>query len=59
MKNKTNRLFNIYKNDRGGNYSGNVWDTDALAPTLDTMTGGNRQPMIKKLAIWNKKTNFA
>lgn len=58
MKNKTNRLFNIYKNDRGGSYSGNVWDADALAPTLNTMTGGNRQPMIIKISDMEQENKF-
>ena len=30
----------------GGNYAGNVWDKDHLSPTLNTMQGGCKQPMI-------------
>lgn len=30
----------------GGNFSGNVYDTRALSPTLSTMQGGNKQPML-------------
>lgn len=40
------RLCNIYGEDKGTGYAGNVWDKDAIAPTLMTMQGGNRQPMI-------------
>ena len=40
------RIGNIYGDDRGTGYAGNVWDQDGLAPTLTTMTGRNRQPMI-------------
>lgn len=40
------RLGNIYGEDKGTGYAGNVWDKDAIAPTLMTMQGGNRQPMI-------------
>lgn len=40
------RLGNIYGDDKGTGYAGNVWDKDAIAPTLMTMQGGNRQPMI-------------
>ncbi|MBQ0112425.1 MAG: DNA (cytosine-5-)-methyltransferase [Bacteroidales bacterium] len=42
---KEQRLGNIYGFD-GGNYGGNVYDKEALAPTLNTMQGGNKQPMI-------------
>lgn len=30
----------------GGNYAGNVYDKYSLSPTLNTMQGGNTQPMI-------------
>lgn len=30
----------------GGNYAGNVYDQNYLAPTLNTMQGGCKQPMI-------------
>jgi DNA (cytosine-5)-methyltransferase 1 len=43
---QVNRICNIYGEDRGTGYAGNVWDKDGLCPTLDTMQGGNRQPMI-------------
>lgn len=39
------KLFNIY-GFSGMSYAGNVFDTDGLSPTLNTMSGGNRQPMI-------------
>ena len=39
------RLGNIYGFD-GGNYAGNVYDTESLAPTIRTYQGGNQQPMI-------------
>lgn len=41
-----NRLFNIYGEEFGEGYAGNVWDKNAVCPTLTTMQGGNRQPMI-------------
>ena len=41
-----NRLGNIYGEDKGTGYAGNVWDKDGLCPTLNTMQGGNREPMI-------------
>lgn len=39
------RLGNIYGFD-GGNYAGNVYDDNALSPTIRTYQGGNQQPMI-------------
>lgn len=43
---KANRLFNIYGEDKGTSFAGNVWDKEAISPTLTNMQGGNRQPMI-------------
>ena len=42
---KARKLFNIYGYS-GGNFGGTVYDINHLAPTLNTMGGGNRQPMI-------------
>lgn len=39
------KLGNIYGYE-GGNYAGNIYDKENLAPTISTMGGGNRQPMI-------------
>lgn len=39
------RLGNIYGFD-GGNYAGNVYDKEALSPTIRTYQGGNQQPII-------------
>lgn len=39
------RLGNIY-GFTGGNYAGNVYDAEGVCPTLNTMQGGNKQPMI-------------
>ncbi len=45
---KANRklLGNIYNNYGGTSYAGCVWDTNYLSPALNTMAGGNRQPLI-------------
>lgn len=43
---EVNRLGNIYGEDKGTGYAGNVWDKESLCPTLTTMQGGNREPMI-------------
>lgn len=42
---ESRKLGNIYGFD-GGNYAGNVYDKNDIAPTLTNMQGGNRQPMI-------------
>lgn len=42
------RLFNIYGEDRGTGYAGNVWGKEYNSPSLTTMGGGNRQPMINE-----------
>lgn len=42
---KVKKIGNIF-GYTGGNFSGNVYDTRALSPTLSTMQGGNKQPML-------------
>lgn len=39
------RIGNIY-GFTGGSYAGAVYDPEGIAPSIDTMSGGNRQPMI-------------
>jgi DNA (cytosine-5)-methyltransferase 1 len=40
------RLGGVFDNDKGKHQAGSVWDKEALSPTIDTMQGGYRQPMI-------------
>lgn len=40
------RLGNIYGDDKGTGYAGNVWDKNCIAPALTTMQGGQREPMV-------------
>lgn len=40
------RLGNIYGEDKGTGFTGNVWDKEAINPTLTTMQGGNRTPIV-------------
>lgn len=42
MEQKIGNIFGF----TGGNYAGNVYDKDHLSPTLNTMQGGYKQPMI-------------
>ena len=40
------RLGNIYGEQFGTGYAGNVWDKEGISPALMTMQGGGRQPHI-------------
>ena len=42
---KEKRLGNLW-GMTGGNYAGNVYDKNYLAPTILTCSGGSREPMI-------------
>lgn len=56
-----NRLGNIYGYD-GGNYGGNVYSKEGICPNINTMGGGNRQPLIvEQIPILTsaKKTQIA
>lgn len=41
-----NRIGGIFDDEKGKHQAGSIWDKEGLAPTLDTMQGGYRQPMI-------------
>lgn len=40
------RIGNIFGSNKGTGFAGNVWDKEAVAPTLTTCGGGYREPMI-------------
>lgn len=40
------RLGNVYGDQYGESFAGNVWDKNGLVPSIMTMQGGGRQPMI-------------
>ncbi len=44
-KDKEIKLGNLYGFD-GGNFAGNVYDRNALSPTIRTYQGGNQQPLV-------------
>lgn len=50
------RLGNVYGEEYGTGYAGNVWDSDTISPTLTTMQGGGREPMIIELGHIEKGT---
>ena len=43
---KQKRLGNIYGEDRGTGFSGNVWDKEFISPSITTSQGGRREPMV-------------
>ena len=43
------RIGNIYGDNRGTGFAGNVWHKEGIAPTLTTMGGGNREPIIMEI----------
>lgn len=43
---KSIRLGGLFDTPEGKHQAGSVWDRKALAPTIDTMKGGMRQPLI-------------
>jgi DNA (cytosine-5)-methyltransferase 1 len=45
-ENEVKSYGSIYGEDKGTGYAGNVWDKEQLCPTLNTMQGGNREPLI-------------
>ena len=46
------RICNIYGDQFGTGYAGNVWDQDYVSPTIMTAQGGNRQPLIIDNIKW-------
>ena len=47
--NKPIRIGNLYGENRGTGFAGNIWDTEGISPALTTMGGGNRQPIIAEI----------
>lgn len=45
-ENKVNRIGGLYDKNGQTHQAGSIYDKDGLAPTLDTASGGNRQPFI-------------
>ncbi len=40
------RLGGLYDDEKGKHQAGSIWDKEALSPTIDTMQGGHRQPLV-------------
>ena len=37
------RLFNIYGENKGTGFAGNVWDVEGIAPCITTSQGGGKR----------------
>lgn len=46
------RIGNIYGEQFGTGYAGNVWDQDSVSPTIMTAQGGNGQPLVVDNIKW-------
>ena len=44
--NEAKRLGGIFDSEGKTHQAGSVWDREALSPTIDTMQGGYRQPLV-------------
>lgn len=51
---KIKKIGNIY-GYKGGSYPGQVYHPDGLAPTINTMGGGNREPLIIPYDDYNSR----
>ena len=40
------RLGGLYDSETTKHQAGSVWDKEKISPTIDTMQGGNRQPLV-------------
>lgn len=50
------RIGNIYGDNRGTGFAGNVWHKEGIAPTLTTMGGGNREPIIVEIVRFGESS---
>lgn len=46
------RIGNVYGEQFGTGYAGNVWDQNSVSPTIMTAQGGNRQPLVVDNVKW-------
>ena len=55
--NKPIRIGNLYGENRGTGFAGNVWDTEGISPALTTMGGGNREPIIVEIVHYAESSH--
>lgn len=46
VESKPKRLGGMYDTEKSKHQAGSVWDKEEIAPTIDTMQGGHREPLI-------------
>ena len=55
--NKPIRIGNLYGDNRGTGFAGNIWDTEGISPALTTMGGGNREPIIVEIVHYAESSH--
>ena len=55
--NKPIRIGNLYGENRGTGFAGNIWDTEGISPALTTMGGGNREPIIVEIVRYAESSH--
>ena len=55
--NKLIRIGNLYGENRGTGFAGNIWDTEGISPALTTMGGGNREPIIVEIVHYAESSH--
>ena len=54
--NKLIRIGNLYGENRGTGFAGNIWETEGISPALTTMGGGNREPIIMEIVRFGESS---
>lgn len=54
---ESKRIGGLFDDEKGKHQAGSVWDTEHLAPTLDTMQGGYRQPCVIEPKVYIGENN--
>ena len=52
------RIGNIFGSNKGTGFAGNVWDKEAIAPTITTCGGGHREPIIIEMVYEDRHDNL-
>ena len=55
--NKPIRIGNLYGENIGTGFAGNIWDTGGISPALMTMGGGNREPIIVEIVRYAESSH--
>lgn len=55
---RVNRLYGIFDDEKSKHQASSVYDKNGLAPTLDTMQGGWRQPCVETDFVTKKYNEF-